>query len=73
MKSHDILNLAVMFRTNDPNLRHCSTLDAMNALGMGFLYGSWFSTPKAHKRVDRQKRDRIASLLEKEAQRRDTI
>ncbi len=69
MKTNDILTLAVLFRNNDPNIMHCSVLDAMESLGLAFWYGMLCRTPKRHNRKRRELRERIAVFLEAEAKK----
>ena len=68
MKSHDLHNLAVIFRCNYDDINHGSTLDRLTACGMAFSYGVLSGTPERYTRKRRQMRERIADALEKKAQ-----
>lgn len=60
-------NLAVMFRTLDPNLGHVSTFDAMEEHKMSFMFGHFMSIPRHHWRKRRALAERIADALESNA------
>ena len=63
MKPIELDNLAAMFRRNDPNLFHVSTLNAMHDAGMAYIYGYLRGIPAHHKRKRAQVREEIAILL----------
>lgn len=65
--------LAVMFRTNDPNLGHCSTLDEMTDAGLAYVYGLFRGTPWNHKAKRRRIREEIAAELEKKADKLEIL
>lgn len=67
MKSIDIKNLAVMFRTNDPNLGHASVLEAMSELGLAYMYGVYRGTPERYWKERKRLRDSIAMILSQKA------
>lgn len=67
-KSTQLLQLAVMFRTNDPNLGHVSTFDSMTDAGLAYTYGLFRAIPKHHRRKRSAMAESIASQLERKAQ-----
>ena len=67
MNKNSLETLAVMFRVNDPNLGHVSTLDAMTAAGFAYLHGYFSGIPKRHNRKRRQMAENIAELLDRKA------
>lgn len=67
MKPIELENLAVMFRTLDPNIGHVSTLDTMNQVGLGHLLGYFKAIPKRHKLKRREMAETIAGYLDKAA------
>ena len=68
IKSHDLHNLAVVFRANLGYLGHVSTLELITQAGLAFLYGVYRGTPERYTRKRRQMRNEIADALEKKAQ-----
>ena len=67
MKQITLEQLAVMFRTNDPNLGHYSTFDAIMDAGLSYSYGLFRAIPKHHRRKRRQMAETIASQLDRKA------
>lgn len=65
--AHNLRCLAVMFRCNDRNLGHCSTLEDMTEAGMAYTFGLFCSIPKRHWRKRKQMADAIASALNRQA------
>lgn len=59
MKAIELEQLAVMFRTNDPNLGHVSVLEQMNEAGLAYMYGVFRGTPKRY----RKERQRLANAI----------
>jgi len=57
-------NLAVMFRTNDPNIGHVSTLEAMTDCGLAYMLGYYRGIPKCHERKRASAREAIVRALE---------
>ena len=68
MKSHDLCNLAVIFRCNYDDVNHVSTLELITRAGLAFSYGVMRGTPERYTRKRREMRERIADALEKKAQ-----
>ena len=68
MKSHDLHNLAVIFRCNSSDINHVSTFELITQAGLAFSYGVMRGTPERYTRKRRQMRERIAEALEKKAQ-----
>jgi hypothetical protein len=66
-KQTTLENLAVMFRVNDPNLGHVSTLEAMEEAGLAYTYGLYRGTPKRHHNKRRKLREAIALELDRRA------
>ena len=66
---NQLLTLAVMFRANDPNLGHVSTLDAMTDAGVAYCYGSFRAIPRCHNRKRAAMAVSIAEHLEREAKK----
>lgn len=64
---HDLETLAVMFRTNDPNLGHVSTLETMTNAGLAYTYGLYRGIPRNQRRRLRAMRETIATALERKA------
>jgi hypothetical protein len=60
-------NLAVMFRTNDPNIGHCTVLEEMTKAGLAYTYGLFRAIPKRHWRKRKQMAEAIAASLELKA------
>ncbi len=67
MKTIDLETLAVLFRTNDPNLGHVSTLEAMTEAGFAYSFGLYRGIPDNHKRAKAAMRNTIAEALERKA------
>jgi len=67
MKAHELDNLAVMFRTNDPNLGHCSTLEKMLKADMAYSYGLYRGMPERYTRARARLRATIADTLSRKA------
>lgn len=65
MKAIELEQLAVMFRTDDPNLGHVSTLESMTRAGLAYTYGLYRAIPKHHKRRARKMRETIANQLDR--------
>lgn len=63
----EIETLAVRFRVNCPNLQHVDTLEAMEKLGLAFMYGVYCGTPHRSKTKRRELRNRIAETLTQKA------
>jgi len=59
--------LAVMFRTNDPNINHVSTLDLINQVNLGYPYGIYRGTPRRYTKIRQSHRECIAKLLTNKA------
>lgn len=53
-----------MFRTNDPNIYHVDTLNAMESLGLAFTLGALSGIPRNHKRKRAFMRASIVTMLE---------
>jgi hypothetical protein len=70
MNPTEIENLAVMFRSNDRNLGHISTLDAMQELGLAFSYGVFHGTPPRYRQTRRILAADIARRLDEIAEAR---
>lgn len=70
MKAGELLNLAVMFRVNDPNIGHCSTLDAMTEAGLAYSFGLYRAIPARHRIKRRKMGEAIALELERKAGRK---
>jgi hypothetical protein len=68
MKSHDLCNLAVIFRCNSSDANHVSTLELITQAGLAFSYGVYRGTPERHTQKRRQMRNEIADALERKAQ-----
>jgi len=68
MRSHDLCNLAVIFRCNSSGVNHVSTLELITQAGLAFLYGVLRGTPERYTRKRRQMRETIADALERKAQ-----
>jgi hypothetical protein len=68
MKSHDLHNLAVIFRCNYDDVNHVSTFELITQAGLAYSYGVMRGTPERYTRKRRQMRERIAEALEKKAQ-----
>lgn len=73
MTTHQIENLAVMFRLNDPNIFHVSTFESMEKLGLLFYLGVLNGTPKNHQKKRWEIRQQIGRLLEQKAKDADLL
>jgi hypothetical protein len=67
MKRIEIENLAVLWRTNDRNLGHVSTFDAMTNAGLAYLYGHYRGIPERYFLKRRKMRETIARELDRKA------
>jgi len=67
VKAIQLETLAVMFRTNDPNIGHVSTLDAMTDAGLAYMLGHYRGIPQFHKHKRRKLRECIARELDRKA------
>ena len=67
MNAHDLLCLAVLWRTNSPNLGCVSTHEAMTEAGLAYMLGHYSGLPRRYKRVRAAWRNRIADILEQKA------
>lgn len=65
----EIENLAVSFRTNSPNLRHCETWDTMARVGgeAAILYGVLMATPERSRKKRAGFAHSIATALDRYA------
>jgi len=68
MKSHDLCNLAVIFRCNSSDVNHVSTFELITQAGLAFTYGVYRGTPERYTHKRRQMRNEIADALERKAQ-----
>lgn len=67
MTKTDIERLAVMFRTNDPNLAHVSVWEQMHQLDLLYTYGVFRGTPVRYTKERRRLREAIATELDRKA------
>jgi len=67
VRPHELHNLAVLFRVNSPDIGHCTTLDAMNAAGLGYAFGLLRGTPERYTTRRALLRESIANKLEQKA------
>lgn len=64
MTARTLYNLAVLFRTNSPNIGHVSTWELMREADMSFALGTYCATPRHWTRKRRAQRETIANTLE---------